>query len=430
MKKLLLAALLGAAASLTQPLLAQSLPLEQIDRIVAVVDDDVVLKSELEVAVGNIVNRFSANPSQLPPREVLERQVLERLVMIKLQVDRAQGTGIRISDSELEQSIARIAGQQSVSVAQLRGQLQAEGIPFEEFRNSVREELLIQRLRQRISQGRVVVSETEVNLALETNPVENTELRVAHIVVNLPENPTPDQIATARTKIDGVKTLIDRGEMDFSAAAIRYSDSPNALEGGDLGWRSASEIPPVFLSVLDALQPGQVTDPIRGPTGFQLLTLLERRQAGPQKITEYRANHLMVRTTEIIDAERARAKVDLLRSRIASGADFAEVAKAESDDSATRALGGDMGWFAPEDWGTAVASVVAALADGELSQPFRTEMGWHLIQRVGEREQDVTDANRRNKARELIGRRKADEEYERFLRQIRADAFVDLRPSS
>jgi peptidyl-prolyl cis-trans isomerase SurA len=428
--RILLGFLLGLASLSASPASAQSLPLEPLDHIVAVVDDDVVLRSELDVAVANIANRFAQNPEQLPPRNVLERQVLERLIMIKLQVDRARGTGVRISDAELEQAISGIAGQQGLSVAQLRAQLNAEGIPYEEFRNSVQEELLIQRLKQRISQSRVVVSESEINMALETTPLQGQEIRLAHIVVSLPENPTPDQIRTAQTKIEGVKELIDRGEMDFTAAAIRYSDSPNALEGGDLGWRSADAIPPMFLSVIDTLQPGDVTDPIRGPTGFQLLTVVERRDAGAQKITQYRANHIMIGINEVVSSEQARARIDVLRQRLVAGEDFAELAKAESDDTATRALGGDMGWFEADAWGTAVANVVTSLKDGELSEPFRTEMGWHLIERVGEREEDVTVASQRNRARETIGRRKADEEYDRFLRQIRAEAFVDMRLQS
>lgn len=428
--KLLPALLLAATLLLPATLPAQSLPVEPLDRIVAVVDDDVVLQSELDLAVANIVNRFRQNPEQLPPPDVLRRQVLERLIMIKLQVERARGSGVRVSDAELEQSIAGIAAQQGIGVPELRAQLTAEGIPYEEFRNSVREELLIQRLRQRLAQGRVVVSEAEINMALETSPLEGEELKLAHILVALPENPTPDQVKVARTKIEGIKQLIDSGEMDFTAAAIRYSDSPNALEGGDLGWRTASEIPPLFVSVLKDMKPGEVTDPIRGPTGFQLLQLAERRQSGPQTVTQYRANHLMVRIDEIVDSEQAKARIEVLRRRILNGEPFAEVAKAESDDSATRALGGDMGWFEPQDWGTAVANVITALDDGELSQPFRTELGWHLLQRVGQREHDVTTDSRRARVRELIGRRKADEEYERFLRQIRAEAFVDVRSSS
>ncbi|MDZ4349049.1 MAG: peptidylprolyl isomerase [Xanthomonadaceae bacterium] len=428
--KILLGFVLGLATLSASPASAQSLPLEPLDEIVAVVDDDVVLRSELDVAVANIANRFAQNPEQLPPRNVLERQVLERLIMIKLQVDRARGTGVRISDAELEQAIGGVASQQGLSVAQLRTQLNAEGIPYEEFRKSVQEELLIQRLRQRISQSRVVVSESEINMALETTPMQNQEIRLAHIVVSVPENPTPDQVRTAQTKIEGVKELIERGEMDFTAAAIRYSDSPNALEGGDLGWRGSDAIPPMFLSVIENLEPGAVTDPIRGPTGFQLLTVKERREAGAQKITQFRAKHLMIVINEVVSSEQARARIDRLRQRLVAGEDFAEIAKTESDDTATRALGGDMGWFEAQAWGAAVGAVVTKLKDGELSEPFRTEMGWHLIERVGEREEDVTVASQRNRARETIGQRKADEEYDRFLRQIRAEAFVDMRLQS
>lgn len=404
---------------------AQSLPLEPLDGIAAVVDQDVVLRSELDLGVANIAARFA--PNQLPPRNVLERQVLERLVLIKLQVDRARGLGIRVSDAELEQAVGTIAAQQGISVQQLRAGLAKDGISYEEFRNSVREEMVVQRLRQRIAQSRVLVSETEIDIALAQNPNDEAQLKLAHLLVALPENATPDQVKTAGEKIAGIKALIERGEMDFPAAAIRYSDSPNALEGGDLGWRNRSEIPAEFLRLIDAMQPGQVSEPMRGPTGFQLISLTDRREAGPQTVTEYNARHIMIRTTEVVDSEQARSKVELLRKRIAGGEDFAEAAKAESDDTTTRARGGEMGWFTLDDWGSAVAAQVVQLADDEVSQPFSSELGWHLLQRLGERQQDVTEQNRRARARELVGRRKAEEEYERFLRQIRAEAFVEMR---
>lgn len=404
---------------------AQSIPLEPLDSIVAVVDQDVVLRSELDLGVANIAARF--NPSQLPPRNVLERQVLERLVLIKLQVERARGSGIRVADAEMEQAIGTIAAQQGVSVEQLRAGLAKDGIPYEEFRNSVREEMLVQRLRQRIAQSRVLVSETEVDIALAQNPEDEAQLKLAHLLVALPENATPEQVKTAKEKIAGIKTLIDKGEMDFPAAAIRYSDSPNALEGGDLGWRNRSEIPAEFLRVIDTMKPGGVSEPIRGSTGFQLIAVTDRREAGAQTVTEYSARHLMVRTTEVVDSEQARTKIELLRKRIVGGEEFAEVAKADSDDATTRARGGDMGWFTPDDWGSAVAAQIVQLADNEISQPFSSELGWHLLQRLGQRQQDVTEQNRRARARELIGRRKAEEEYARFLRQIRAEAFVEMR---
>lgn len=408
----------GAAA-------AQSLPLEPLDGIVAVVDQDVVLRSELDLGVANIAARFA--PSQLPPRNVLERQVLERLVLIKLQVDRARGLGVRVADAELEEAIGTIATQQGASVPQLRADLAKDGISYEEFRNSVREEMLVQRLRQRIAQSRVLVSETEIDIALAQNPNDEAQLQLAHLLVAVPENATPDQVKTASEKVAGIKALIERGEMDFPAAAIRYSDSPNALEGGDLGWRNRSEIPAEFLRVIEAMQPGGVSEPIRGPTGFQLISLTSRREGGPQTVTEYNARHLMIRTTEVVDSEQARSKIELLRKRIVGGEDFVAVAKAESDDTTTRARGGEMGWFTLNDWGSAVGAQVVQLADNEVSQPFSSELGWHLLQRLGERQQDVTEQNRRARARELVGRRKAEEEYERFLRQIRAEAFVEMR---
>jgi len=253
---------------------------------------------------------------------------------------------------------------------------------------------------------------------------------LAHILVALPDGATPEQVKTAKGKIEGVKVLLGKGEMDFTAAAIRYSDAPNALQGGDLGWRNQNEIPNLFTSVVTAMQPGDISDPIRGPTGFQLLKLIESRDAGRQKVTEYQSRHLMLRQSEVVSFAQAKAKLETLRARALKGESFENLAREYSEDTATRDAGGMMDWYEKDAWGAGVAAQIVTLKDGEISQPFQSDVGWHMIQRVGERETDVTDALRRNQVRELIARRKGEEEYERFLRQMRSEAFVDMRLSS
>ncbi|HEX5756394.1 MAG TPA: peptidylprolyl isomerase, partial [Arenimonas sp.] len=314
-----------------------------------------------------------------------------------------------------------------MSIDQLRERLAADGVPYEEYRAGVREEIQLQRLRQRVVQSRVQISEGEIDQMLATTDVGGAEVRLANILVALPDGATPDQIATAQKKIDGIKDLIDSGEMDFAAAAIRYSDAQNALDGGDIGWRGFDAIPPAFVNVLRDMKPGDVTTPVRGPTGFQLVKLVESRDSSQQTMTQFNAQSILIRVTDLLPAEAARQKAQDLRDQIAAGGDFAALAKQHSDDTMTRDKGGDMGWFGINDWGTAIANQLQQMADGALSPVFQSDIGFHIVRRIGSREQDVTEQNRRNKAREMIGQRKAEEEYERFLRQLRADAYVDSR---
>ena len=409
---------------------AQALSLDPIDGIVAVVEEDVILRSELNRAVNNIRAQFATRADQLPPADVLEKQVLERLIVMRLQLQRAEQAGIRISDIELEQAISRIAQQNNLSLEQLRTQISKDGISYDEFRQQLREELTVQRLRQSLVQSRVAVSETEIDIALASESMKRGQVHVGLILVALPDGATAEQIEAGKTKIDGIKALLDKGEMDFNAAAIRYSDHQTALEGGDLGWRSFDEIPPLFANLVQGMSPGDVSQPLRGPSGYSLLKLIETRENQAQSLTEYHARGLMIKTTEVVDSDAARAKAQALYERLQAGEDFAAVAKEASEDNITRNQGGDMGWFPLQAWGTAVADNLEKLADNEISPPFPSEAGWHILQRLGTREQDITQEAQRNAARETIARRKADEEYERFLRQMRDEAYIDNRLAS
>lgn len=430
--KTLFACLLAAAALTGTPALpALAQELQPIDRIAAVVDEDVILRSELDRAVANISAQYAGRENQLPPRDVLEKQVLERLVLVKLQVARAQGTGVRVTDQEIDQAIAGIATQNKVSVEQLREQLARDGGSYNEFRVSIRDELLTQRLRQRFAQGRISVSEGEIDAALAAQQNSGAQFHLAHILIAMPEGATPEQIATAQKKIDGVKGLLEKGELDFAAAAVRYSDSPNALEGGDLGWRSLDEIPNAFAEVIRGMSAGQVSTPIRGPSGFQLLKLVETRDAAAageaRMVTEVQARHILIRVNETTTDAQAKAKADTLAARIAGGADFAQIAREESQDPTTQGKGGDLGWFAQDAYGPDFGGQVAALTDKQVSAPFRTDAGWHIVQRLGSRQTNATDKNRRAQIGETIGRRKLEDDWGRFLRELRGEAYVDLR---
>ena len=422
-----LAALLALSTAFVPAPAAAQATTTPVDSIVAVVDEDVILRSELDRAVANISAQYANQPGQLPPRDVLERQVLDRLVLSRLQLARARDSGIRISDGELAQAIESVASRNRMTQDQLRARLTQDGLSYEEFRDSLRDEMLVERLRQRYVQSRVQVSEAEVDQLLAVREIGGPEVLLANIVVALPDGATAEQVATAQKKISDIKAVVERGELDFAAAAIRFSDAPNALEGGNIGWRALDAIPPAFVGLIQQLQPGQISEPVRGPGGYQLIQLVETREQGTQTLTEYSGQHILIRTSPTVPPEAARQKATELRARIAAGEDFGKLAREFSEDTMTRNDGGDMGWFPVNAWGTSVGSQITQLQDGELSQPFQSEVGWHIIKRLGMREQDVTEQNRRNQAREIIAQRKAEEEYERYLRQLRSEAFVESR---
>ncbi len=425
MNKLLapLILLLALAAPFAQ---AQLMPTEKLDGIVAVLDGDVILRSELERQVATVQAQYANNPQQLPPRAELERQVLDRLIMSKLQVARADETGIRIADSEIDQTLGQIAAQNRMDVDQLRQAITRQGMSWEQFRHNVHDESLIQKLRQRVVQSRVQVSDTEIELLLKNGGVKRGQLHLGHIQITLPDGASPEQIAAAQAKAEDVSRQI-QGGMDFAAAAIRYSDAQNALDGGDLGWRSYEELPPAFAEIAEKLEIGQSAPPVRGPNGFHIIKLIERREATSDLVTEYHARHILVRITEIVGAAQAEKTIRDLRARILAGEDFAKLAKEFSNDTGTANLGGDMGWFVKGAYGSKIAEMLTDTKIGEISEPFLSDAGWHILEPLATRTEDKTAEAERDKARQTLGSRKAEEEYGNFLRQIRAEAYIEIR---
>ncbi|HQX93504.1 MAG TPA: peptidylprolyl isomerase [Thermomonas sp.] len=402
-----------------------------VDRIAAVVNEDVILRSELDRAVANIRAQYAGKEAQLPPQDVLERQVLERLVLMRLQLARATDSGITASDEDLERAVQGVAEQNGMSVDQLRARISQDGMSFTEFRNNLRDEIVTQKLRQSFAQGRINVSEAEVDSAMTAAAASiSQQFRLAHILVGTPDGASAEQLATAQKKIEGVKGLIDKGEMSFAAAAVRYSDSPNALEGGDLGWRGLNEIPPAFAQTIQQMQPGQVIGPIRGASGFQLLQLVETRSqaaGGGEQVTQFSARQILVKVDDTTDDAAAKAEAETLAARIAGGADFAKLASESSDDDATKRRGGDLGWFGADTYGNAFGMQVAALSDGQTSAPFKTDAGWVLVQRTSSRQVMAGSDSLRAQVRETIGRRKLEDEWNRWIREMRGEAFVDVR---
>jgi peptidyl-prolyl cis-trans isomerase SurA len=407
-------------------LCAARVPAEELDAIVAVVDEQVILRSDLERALANVRERYKGEPERLPPAAVLERQVLESLIMLKLQVARAQAAGIRIGEGELDQAIAMVANQYRMGIGDLRRALEADGFSWEEYRETLREELMVQRLRQRVIQSRVAVSETEVEILLASDALKRGEVRIAHILIAIPPGSDAETIALARQKAEGVHRLLGEG-MDFAAAAIRYSDAQNALDGGVIGWRRFDELPELLANAVAGLEPGQYSPPIRGPAGFHIVKLLEQREPSRQVVREYKVRHILVRENELRSSAAAFDRIRELRARILAGEDFQAVAREASEDDSTRNLGGDLGWVQAQTFGPQFAEAIERLRDGEVSDAFRSEGGWHILLREASREVDRTEEYLRAQARDTLRRRKAEEEYELFLRQMRNEAFVEIR---
>lgn len=405
---------------------AQTLPVESLDSIVAVIDDDIVLRSELDRDVQMIRQQYASNPQQLPPMDVLERQVLDRLILMKLQVARATSNGVKIPDSEVDQTLGRIAEQNKLTVAQMRQALQAQGQSYDQFRRSVRDQLTVQALQQRMVQSRVQISDAEIDSVIKNGKLRRGQIHLAYILIGLADGATPDQIEEARAKAEDVKAQIDGG-LDFAAAAIRFSDAQNALDGGDLGWRPYDQVPAAFADVAEQMQPGQVSVPLRGPNGFHILKLIERRDQNTQLITEYHARHILIKISELTSSEQARATVESLRARAEAGEDFGKLAKQYSEDTNNANLEGDMGWFPKEGYGSRVAEVLDTLKDNQISQPFETELGWHVLQLLGTRSTDKTQDIERNQARQMLMSRKAEDEYQSFLRQLRSESHIEIR---
>jgi peptidyl-prolyl cis-trans isomerase SurA len=402
---------------------------QSIDSIVAVVEEDVILRSELNRAVASVLQQFAANRQPLPQRDILERQVLERLTLVKLELQRADQTGIRVSDQEVDQAIQNVARSAGLTQRQMRQTIQADGMSWQQFRNDMADELKTQQLKRRVANSRVNVTETEVDIFLQSNELNPGEYRLSHILIGVPEGATPDQVQSAREEAEKLHADLVAESMDFATAAITFSDGQNALQGGDLGWRPGDEVPTLFADQIKDMNPGDLTRPMRSASGFHLLKVTDFREKTQKMIAEVSARHLMIEVSELIAPQEALDIITNLHQRLTDGEDFGELARQYSDDTTSANLGGEMGWFQPGAFGQRTMQVLSTLADGEISQPFQTVAGWHIFQKIGEREQDRTEEILRAQARESLRRQKAEEELQLWERQLRDESFVEYRIS-
>src|SRR3954467_11416962 len=401
-----------------------------VDRIVAVVNKDVVTYSELNEAVGMAERQLRRQGTAAPDRPVLERQMLERLILDKAQLQLARETGIRIDDLQLDRSVERIAQSNSITPADFRKALETDGVSFDTWRNDVRQQMTMARLREREVENRIQVTDSEVDLFLEqlkTRPAEGTEFNIAHVLVRVPEGASPERIRAARERAE--QALAEaRGGAPVARVAASYSDAPDALQGGALGWRAAERLPEIFADALTKMKPGEVSEPLRSPAGFHIVQLVEVRGSGAgTPIVQTRVRHILVRTNEAVSESEARRKLADLRDRIVNGkADFSELARQYSDDG-TAGGGGELDWVYPGDTVPEFERGYEELKIGEVSEPVRTPFGYHIIQVLERRSSDVSPERKRLQARQALRERKSDEAFQEWLRQLRDSTYVELR---
>ncbi len=410
------AQLLTPAASANQPL----------DRIVAVVNEQVILQSELNDALSSAQQQYAAHPEQLPPVNVLQQQVLNRLILMRLQTQKAQEQGIHVSDADVDQAVQGVAQQNKLSADQLRTEVERSGASFAAFRQQLSDQITVQRLHQSVIHDSVSITDSEINNLLGSPTYQAGEVHLSHIQISIPSGADAAAIQAAQTKAEQAVAAI-KGGMDFNAAAIRYSAASDALEGGDLGWRRLDEIPAAFAETVSSMKVGEVSPALRGPTGFHILKLVGQRKNSRKMVTEFHARQILIKPSELVTPAQAEQKANDLYKRIVNKhEDFAKLAKEDSTDDTTANVGGDMGWFAQDAWGSEIAQELGQLKDNDVSKPFQTQAGWHLIERLGTRQSDMTDEIARNEARQAIGTRKSEQAYDDFLRDLRSNAYINI----
>lgn len=401
---------------------------ELVDRIVAVVNDSVLLQSELDQAMQSARGQIRSRGVAVPADDILRPQVLERVILTRLQTQRASQAGVRIDDRELNDILNNIAKQNRMTLAQLAESVKSDGIDFLALREQVRDEVLIARLRQREVESRVAVTEQDVDLYLANQGTNaNTEYHLMHILVSIPDGANSDEREKRRQRADGLLKRLRDGE-DFAQVAISSSDGQQALQGGDLDWRRAADLPSVFASAAAKLKPDEVSDIIETGSGFHLIKLAGTR-GGDERLTvlETHSQHILLQNNALRTEDQSRVQAQNLYERIQKGEDFSKLAKEFSDDPGSKNSGGDLGWQAPGVFAPDFQAQLDLLEPGQISPPFHTQFGWHVAKVLERRTRDMTEESRRGRARQAIHERKAAEEYDIWLRRLRDEAYVEYR---
>lgn len=404
-------------------------PRETLESVVAIVNSDVITRTELDNRLRTVKQQLQQQRAPMPPDANLEKQVLDRMILSSLQLQLADRTGVRVDDDTLNRTIARIAEENRMSLSEFRGVLEKDGYDFASFREDIRKEILISRVQQRQIAERIMVSEQEVDNFLATQAAQGNagqELRLAHILVAVPDAASPDRIRAARERAEGILQQLRTGA-DFQETAIAMSDGQQALEGGDLGWRKRAELPTLFVDAVSSMQVGDVSSLIRSPSGYHIVKLVDKRSGEPHIITQTRVRHILIRPNELIDDAEAEKQLHTLRNQIIQGGDFAEFARDKSEDPASASNGGDLGWTNASELDPRFQTAIDGLEEGELSEPFKTGFGWHIAQVQERRQHDDTPNVIRTQARDALRQRKADEELQTWLSRLRDEAHIENR---
>ncbi|MGZ8153193.1 MAG: peptidylprolyl isomerase [Methylovulum sp.] len=401
---------------------------EVLDEIIAVVEDDVILNRELQKEVAEITQRIQASKSQMPPEYVLRKQVLEKMIVDKLQRQLAERAGITVSEEMLNSSVADIAQRNNMNVQEFRAELERQGISYKGFLDNMRNEIIINQLRGREIGGRIKVTDKEVEHYMETQEKigeEAVQYRLGHILIAVKEAASATEIQKAQSRADNLVKKLRAGE-DFTQAAMSESDDANALKGGDLGWRTLGDIPSLFSDGVAKMRTGDVADPIRSPSGFHIIKMLEVKGFDNHMITKTKVRHILIKTNELIDDAEARKRLLALKARIADGDDFAALARAHSDDKGSALKGGSLDWVGPGDLVKPFEEAMSKMAVGEISEPIQTQFGWHMIQVLDRENKDNSSEYKKNLVRDNIRKRKIEEETELWIRRLRDEAFVEI----
>ena len=411
------------------PAAAQSNRVQTLDRIVAVVNDEVITQYDLEDQKKLVISQLRRQGTELPANDVLEKQLLERLINDRAQIQWAKETGIRIDDAQVERAIGRIAEDNKMTQTQFRDVLKQDNIPYAKFREDLRNEITLVRVREREVDNKITVTESEIDNYLATQATQTGkqhEYRISHILVLVPEQASAEQIQARRARAEDALKALKEGR-DFAQVAAGYSDAADALQGGNLGWRAHGRLPTVFAEVVPNLKPGDSSDILKSANGFHIVKLLESRETGGKQVVDQtRARHILVKVNEITSEADAKAKIDRLKDRLDRGAKFEDLARLNSEDI-TASKGGDLGWVSPGATVPEFEQALNRLEPNQISTPVRSPFGWHLIQMLERRKEDVTLEKSRDAARQALRARKSDDSFQDWLRQLRDRAYVEYR---
>lgn len=402
---------------------------QALDRVIAIVNDEAITQYDLDDAKRVVVEQLKRQKVAQPPNDVLDKQVLERLITERAMLQYAKDNGIKVDDAQVERTIQRIAEDNKMTVDDVRKSLARDNISYAKYRDDIRNEIVVQRVREREVDSRITVSDAEVDIylaMLKAQPGGETEYQLAHILVVVPEQARPEQIEARRRRAEEALRNIKSGG-DFAQVAATFSDAADALSGGNLGWRSGARLPTIFAETVRSMKVGDVSPVMRSAAGFHIVKLIDKRSHNePAVVNQTHARHILIRVNEITSESDAKAKIERLKDRIDGGAKFEDLAKLNSED-ATAAKGGDLGWLNPGDTVPAFEEAMNRLQVNKVSGPVRTSFGWHLIEVLERRKQDVTAERERAQAQIAIRQRKSDEAFDDWIRQTRDRAYVEMR---